>query len=396
MSAIGSLPHSLPPDEDRGPQLVAMFWTFSAISILLTALRFLARVKIRAAVGWDDWMMLVTVVLFTISTCFVTYMASIGGARHVYYLSREQTLLAVKYSWISQPWAILVFATGKSSVALLTLRLIDRISVWRRYVLYFVIVTIFIACSLVVIFTFVQCKPAYALWTPGTNATCWSSDVILRYNYFLSAWNITVDVTLAVLPATFIGRLKNLGRAKRIAICVLLSLGIIAAVFTSIKIPYLSELGEKSDFTWAAFPMQVWTAAEAFVIILCGNVPPLQVFWDRFVTRKLDASYVRRIQLNDGGGSRKRVGFGHHHDHKHHAGSGRDKLPPSSSSSDKSDTSSSATGRGGDRFDDHFWQTRITTADSSSSGGGVDNTDMDVEMMMAPSPTVPPRTARWI
>lgn len=49
------------PDENRGPYLNAMFWTWSAIAILLTTLRFYIRIRIRT-VGWDDWMMLLSVV----------------------------------------------------------------------------------------------------------------------------------------------------------------------------------------------------------------------------------------------------------------------------------------------------------------------------------------------
>jgi hypothetical protein len=51
----------LPPDEDRGPRLEAAYWTWSAVSILMLCLRLYARVKIRG-LGWDDWMMLITVV----------------------------------------------------------------------------------------------------------------------------------------------------------------------------------------------------------------------------------------------------------------------------------------------------------------------------------------------
>lgn len=113
-------------------------------------------------------------------------MASIGGARHVFYLSPEQTMEAVKWSWISQPWAIFLFATGKASVAILILRFMSRNTVWRRALLYFIIVTIFIINSLGCIFTFVQCDPPRALWNPTIKANCWDPSVQQNYNYFLA------------------------------------------------------------------------------------------------------------------------------------------------------------------------------------------------------------------
>ena len=38
--------------------------------------------------------------------------------------------------------------------------------------------------------------------------------------------------------------------------------------------------------------MEAWTGAEACVMIVCGNVPPLKPLWDRFVTKKLDSNYT--------------------------------------------------------------------------------------------------------
>ncbi|KAH8742343.1 integral membrane protein [Diaporthe sp. PMI_573] len=302
MSSGGSPPAMqgpIPPDEDRGPRLEAAYWTWSAVSILMLCLRIYARVKIRG-LGWDDWMMVITVILFVITACFVTYMASIGGARHVFYLSPEQTMEAVKWSWISQPWAIFLFATGKASVAILILRFMSRNTVWRRALLYFIIVTIFIINSLGCIFTFVQCDPPRALWNPTIKANCWDPSVQQNYNYFLAAWNIAADLVLAILPATIISGL-NLQRGKKIALCVLLGLGVIAALFSGIKVRYIVNLTSRSDFTWSAYDIQMWTGAEAFVMIFCGNIPPLQPLWDRYVTHKLDSSYGRTPLKGSGG-----------------------------------------------------------------------------------------------
>ena len=124
--------------------------------------------------------------LFLVMTCFVTYLASIGGARHVYYLSEEQTIEAVKWSWISQPWGIFLFATGKASVAILLLRIIGPNTLWRKWILYGVIASVFIVNSLGCIFTFVQCNPPRALWTPGLPAKCWNPNVQAHFNYFLA------------------------------------------------------------------------------------------------------------------------------------------------------------------------------------------------------------------
>ena len=60
---MSSLPIQAPlgGDVDRGPALVALYWTESAVAILLIVFRFYARWTIRS-LGKDDWMMLFTLV----------------------------------------------------------------------------------------------------------------------------------------------------------------------------------------------------------------------------------------------------------------------------------------------------------------------------------------------
>ena len=202
-----SAPLGPPPaggDRDRGPGLVALFWTECALAMIIVGLRFYARISIRN-LGADDWMMLFTVVsrirvleaspptridsvqlLFLIMTCFVTYLASIGGCRHLYYLTPEQALQALKWSWISEPWGVQLFTTGKASVAILIIRIMGRTSLWRKWFLYAMIISVFIVNSLGCIFIFVQCDPPRALWTPSLPGHCWNPDVQEHFTFFLA------------------------------------------------------------------------------------------------------------------------------------------------------------------------------------------------------------------
>ena len=125
-------------------------------------------------------------------TCFVTYLTTIGGSRHIYYLTPEQTLEAVKWSWVSQPWGIFLFATGKASVAILVLRIMGPNTFWRKWILYTVIGSVFVVNSLGCIFTFAQCDPPRALWTPGLPARCWDPTVQTHFNFFLAGKYSTV------------------------------------------------------------------------------------------------------------------------------------------------------------------------------------------------------------
>lgn len=62
-----------------------------------------------------------------------------------------------------------------------------------------------------------------------------------------------IDVLLAVLPVTIFYKLK-MARGKKIGLCVLLGLGLLAAICGAIKIKFLTGLTARSDLTCKSSP----------------------------------------------------------------------------------------------------------------------------------------------
>lgn len=52
---------TIPPNEDRGPQLLAIYWTGCTVATIIVALRVYSRIKIKG-LGLDDWTILFTMV----------------------------------------------------------------------------------------------------------------------------------------------------------------------------------------------------------------------------------------------------------------------------------------------------------------------------------------------
>ncbi len=44
----------LPPDNDRGPMLLAITWTTAAVATMIVILRVYSRTVLQNAIGWDD------------------------------------------------------------------------------------------------------------------------------------------------------------------------------------------------------------------------------------------------------------------------------------------------------------------------------------------------------
>ncbi|KAL2048480.1 hypothetical protein N7G274_000392 [Stereocaulon virgatum] len=296
-------------DQDRGPVLLAMWWTELSISIIMVILRISSRFKLKS-VGIDDWFMVAALVLFISTTIAVTFDITHGGARHLYYLDPPQIEYATKVTWIENPLGIMAVTTAKMSVAFLILRLIGPSTVWRKWSLYTSIVLTFIVGALACILTFVQCNPPRALWKPPSQvpgAKCWNPKRQADYAIFSSAYFSFIDFFLAVIPSTFVWNL-NLKLQKKIALSMLLSLGAFAGVCSAIKTAYLKELGARADFTWATYDLAAWTAAEIFLLIVCACIPTLKPIYD-FVREKPYFSLSYFTSRRSSSNSKSHYGF---------------------------------------------------------------------------------------
>lgn len=233
----------------------------------------------------DDWLMLATLVQLVIISALVTWQSSLGGFRHLRDVPQERLSKVALLNYVMQDVGIFSYVTGKASVGFLILRFLGPKSIWRKWTIWTVMIFTLIVNSINCIITFAQCDPPRALWEHGVTAHCWNPQVQEGFAIFQSSENIAADVILALLPATIFWNL-NLERKKKINLCILLGLGLFAAIAGIVKTSYLGELTSHSDLTWDTYDLVVWSGAEDFVIIFCGSIPPLKPFWDHYVTNQ--------------------------------------------------------------------------------------------------------------
>ncbi|KAL9045811.1 MAG: hypothetical protein Q9214_001211 [Letrouitia sp. 1 TL-2023] len=128
---------------DRGQAAMATYWVTTTIASFVVAARLYIRI-VRKTIGVDDWLMLVTLFVSIIS-----------------------------------------FATAKASVGCLILRLLGPDNVWRRRVVWFVIIFTPLINAINIALTFAQCDPPKALWDRKVKARCWNPNVQLYFAYFM-------------------------------------------------------------------------------------------------------------------------------------------------------------------------------------------------------------------
>ena len=179
-----------------------------------------------------------------IAQTFCTISTHYGIGRHLATLLSQDTMDAIRWVTITDPFGIMAFCIPKLAVALLLVRIMAPAQ-QGRWFLYSMAGGVMIAGILNCIFLFVQCKPVTALRDPivAATATCWKPSVLVNYGYFLggpcpssklwvyytkanTAYSAFCDFVLAVFPISIMWNLQMPLRRK-IGICCLMGLGIL-------------------------------------------------------------------------------------------------------------------------------------------------------------------------
>ncbi|KAL8717512.1 MAG: hypothetical protein Q9225_005244 [Loekoesia sp. 1 TL-2023] len=236
-----------PPDEDRGSRLLALYWTECIIALIIVCLRVFWRLKLKS-LGWDDWFMVLTMAIFLALSAIVSVLTAKGGSRHFFYLTPSEKASVTHWEWISLPFGVIPSATAKVSVAFLLLRIIGPGMTWQKWALYFSMISVTVVGAISVITIYVQCDPPRALWDHVPHAKCWDPAIQANIGIFQGSYSAFMDLFLALLPITVISKLK-MKKSKKIALCILLGLGILTAISGAIRASYLPELNNRDDIT---------------------------------------------------------------------------------------------------------------------------------------------------
>lgn len=195
---------AIPPDETRGPQILAISWTTLTLATVTIALRAHMRRKAHAT-GWDDYFMFLALVCLLSATSpgldgltsygsqLITVFGSIctsmqvhyGFGRHIHNVPLKELSLLIEWTTI----AIIVNYIGifcvKISVSLFVLRVIKGTHRRIRLLLYCFMVILALSTLAGIVTTSTQCIPLKKSWTQELPGKCVSRSVFdLTFSVF--------------------------------------------------------------------------------------------------------------------------------------------------------------------------------------------------------------------
>ncbi|TEY48382.1 hypothetical protein BOTCAL_0294g00100 [Botryotinia calthae] len=277
-------PVNLPSNDDRASTLYAIIYTPLICTIPFLALRIWIRTKMKS-LGVDDYLMVGCMLVFIGAIVVTTIYAVKGGCRHIFYLTPSQIVEIVKLNFVAQAFGITSPTLGKLSVGFLMQRILGPHTVYRKWFIHIVMAVYGLWTALTVIFTYTQCTPTSALWNPTPDMKCWGNQVFPDIAVSHGAFGTFIDFSFALLPITLVKQLAVTPKQK-LALSILLSMGILAGIAAAIKTNQLKEFGNQTDPTWATFDIFVWTTVEIHLVIICGCLPTLRPIYERIINKR--------------------------------------------------------------------------------------------------------------
>ncbi|ATZ45203.1 hypothetical protein BCIN_01g00250 [Botrytis cinerea B05.10] len=259
-----------------GPIIILVMWIETFAAAVFVGLRMYTRYYIVQATGYDDWLIVASLILFVAYTAFCTAAAIQGLGSHFADITPAQFVMSNKMEIAGQTCNIIAIATSKSAVAVFLLRLV--VVPWHKVFLWVCIASTVIVCVSCATLDFFQSTPIAAVFDPSLPHT-------VNFNFtvnaiFSGSYTAMMDFTLALFPWYFLAPVQ-LKKKERLTISFGLTLGVFAGICGIVRAIELGGLASRTDYTYDTVPLILWGSSELLVAIVCACIPVLRPLYTR-------------------------------------------------------------------------------------------------------------------
>ncbi|KFY36228.1 hypothetical protein V494_05202 [Pseudogymnoascus sp. VKM F-4513 (FW-928)] len=248
----------------------------SIVLLAVTWLTFTTRIAVRIwrkNSGWDDLLMLIGQLLFTVTACLCIVCSYLGSGQLAAGVPPNETMKGIKLFFIAEFFYASGAAFIKCSIAITLLRIADsrRGFTWTIWV-----IMAATGISAVVFIAGISniCHPITTLWGETTTGSCnlkLNSDV----SFFFSAIEIVTDFSLAILPAVLLWNIQMKAKVK-FSVAVILGLGAFASCATIVRLSYLTLYDNPAEFMFGTGKIGLWSIIEEGIGITAGSLHALR------------------------------------------------------------------------------------------------------------------------
>lgn len=189
---------------------------------------------------------------------------------------RLVTDLHVQYFWVEQFIYQLIIVLTKISIVLLYLRIFPKeVSTRFANTCHAIIIALSVYGAAFIVSFFFQCRPINLFWHQWDgehDGSCAQNQVSFYVN---SAFNITFDLIVFILPVPKLMKLSVQDSRPKVAVGVIFLVGLFVTVCSMVRLQYISLLGGYSNVTYHYNEISLWSELEGVVGVICASLPTI-------------------------------------------------------------------------------------------------------------------------
>ncbi|KAL8888829.1 MAG: hypothetical protein Q9192_006112 [Flavoplaca navasiana] len=261
-----------------GRGILAQYYILLSIAANLVGLRYYGRMRFQNGMGWDDISSVAALGFLLIGAVLISIEVASGLGIHIHEFSDPESteLKILKYNTFFQMVNVLCALITKVSISLYILRIKNDRSL--RILLCALMVLMSLATVAVIVVLSVSRIPLEALWTPSLQpkAKCRPLRTVYNVAYVQSGFTIVIDLILTLSPIVILWNVR-IKMVKKIRICTLMSLGLVATISNALRNAFQSGLTSK-DPTYDAVKVTVLAIFELSSGIIAACIPACMAF----------------------------------------------------------------------------------------------------------------------
>ncbi|KAI1311365.1 hypothetical protein F5Y03DRAFT_410519 [Xylaria venustula] len=223
-----------PHNQNLWPLALGLTWTLTGLAVICVAARFYLRKRFTKTWGWDDWIMLLALLLQITYQSLLTILCAPIIGKALYRLTTQDAKHINKWGGIAVVPAFLVSITARISIAIQLVLIFGTKRWFKWFMIYFT--TIQTILGIVAIsFIVAQIQPSSVYWETSFHGVCWGRSACNYIAITLQFLFAISDITFVLFPVLIIWKL-NMRRRRKVALVLLLSMSLVTMIAALSKI----------------------------------------------------------------------------------------------------------------------------------------------------------------
>lgn len=257
-------------------RLFAVTITFLVLAWVTVSLRCLTRLKITKAFGLDDYLIVISLLVFTAFCSCQLAGIHYGIGRHNVDVAVPNVVQALKYQILCEIFYFADTALIKLSVGFLLRRITPNSAKVYCTILYVSMAILTLWSIITFCIILFQCNPVYTAWDKRSGeGHCLKPAAIANVGYAFSAMDIVFDWMFALLPIPMLWSIK-MSLQMKLSLILILGLGVFASTATLVRLKYIVGLKDPGDILYSLTEALMWTTIEAGIGIAAASIATMR------------------------------------------------------------------------------------------------------------------------